>query len=241
MPSSKRPAENLFAPSPKDDASSHRHRQAIGWLGFALPWLLVASNYIRPYPLTDLPPFWASISLYYYSAGNAFFCGILFALLVFLFTYRGYDNAGRKWDITFGVIAGLAAFGVAYFPTDPQGLQPMPWVTCSCTGKIHLGAAILLFGCFIMFSLFLFTRNAKSQGLFDFHRPKKKRDWVYVICGLVMLGFVIWAIVNQFSGGSIFWQETGALEAFGVSWLVKSRVEYTASKLIKRACRIMAG
>ena len=52
-----------------------------------------------------------------------------------------------------------------------------------------------------------------------------------MVCGYFMLLMVLWALVNNINGGSIFWQESGALEAFGVAWLAKSRVEHTVGRL----------
>ena len=39
-----------------------------------------------------------SIRAYYYSGGAAAFLGMLAALALFLFTYRGYDNSERDWS-----------------------------------------------------------------------------------------------------------------------------------------------
>jgi hypothetical protein len=222
--------KTFFASSGSDDLSSHRHRQAIGWLGLSLPWALWLFNGFRPTPEMDVWNNWDSISAYYFSGGNAVFCGVLFALTVFLLTYRGYDNDSQKWDLIFGVIAGIASFCVAFFPTEPPytrdhvPLQTPAWWNVSLgTGPIHLWAASILFLSFIVFSLFLFTKSKEPKGFRE--RLEKPRDRVYVVCGVLMIIFVVWAFFRHRAGQSIFWQESFSLEAFGVSWLTKSRVD----------------
>ena len=98
-----------------DDLSHQSHRQLIGYLGILLPLILILLAGLRPTP--GLPR-WEplnSISAYYYTGAVAAFVGILFALALFLFTYRGYRR--YKADRVAGMLGGSAALGVVLFPT----------------------------------------------------------------------------------------------------------------------------
>src|SRR5207247_465725 len=90
-----------------DDMSGHTHRQVIGYLGLALPILLVQAVRFRPNATSD---HWSgdSISAYYWTGGVSLFVGLLAALSLFLLTYRGYDNEYHKWDRGAAIIAGIA-------------------------------------------------------------------------------------------------------------------------------------
>ena len=86
-----------------------------------------------------------SVSAYYYTGDVAAFVGILVALSVFLFTYRGYSNAYRRRDQCAAIIAGTVAIGVAFFPTgDPASLPVPSWWTPQ-TRTIHYFSAVVMF------------------------------------------------------------------------------------------------
>lgn len=80
-----------------DDISGRRHRQVIGYLGLALPILLVQVARLRPNATLDN---WTgnSISAYYWTGAVSLFVGLLAALSLFLLTYRGYANQSHKYD-----------------------------------------------------------------------------------------------------------------------------------------------
>lgn len=202
-------------------------RQLIGGLGMALPVLLWLIAGIRP--MSELPRWQSlgSVSAYYYTGGTAIFVGVLSALAVFLFTYRGYDNKYNRADRIAGITAGCAAVAVAAFPTgSPAGLVGPSWWR-SPVGTVHGIAAVVLFGAFIVFSLALFPKKGTHS-----HRRKPVRNGVYIICGIGMVACVIWGYLAR---PVIFWPEALALEFFGVSWLVKGRADWTAGQLLRRA------
>src|SRR5690348_16696268 len=126
-----------------DDLSGDAHRRLIGWIGLVLPALLVVTAIDR-----DGLARWRSlesISAYYYTGAVAAFVGMLVALALFLFTYRGFDNDYRKADRAVAIVAGLAALAVAFFPTAaPAGVPPLAWWSRS-TGVIHHISALVLF------------------------------------------------------------------------------------------------
>ena len=67
----------------KDDLSGLRHRQVIGYLGLALPVLLVQLVRLRPNAPADQ---WTgnSVSAYYWTGAVALFTGLLAALSLLL-------------------------------------------------------------------------------------------------------------------------------------------------------------
>ncbi len=209
-------------PSPDerpDDLSGHAHRQVIGYLGLALPILLVQLERIRPNAPSD---HWSgtSISAYYWTGAVSLFVGLLAALSLFLLTYRGYANEDHAWDRGAAIVAGVAAAVVALFPiTPPPGIAPLPWWS-GWIATLHISAAITLFAMFAFFSLVLFRKSADpGQPPAD----KRRRNAIYIVCGVGILASMAWAVVAKQSGRSIFWPESVALVFFALSWLTKGR------------------
>jgi hypothetical protein len=227
-------SQSLFPEAEPDDLSSHVHRQLIGWLGLALPLLLWVVTGVRS---PQGPARWrplTSVSAYYYSAAVAAFVGILFALAVFFFAYRGYANQYARRDRRAALIAGAAALLVAFFPTAaPNDVLVPTWWT-PLTGRIHYGSAAILFGSFIFFAVVQFPKSM-APGKDPLPRGKRVRNGFYYFCGITMAGCVAWALVAALLNRAIFWPETLALESFATSWLVKGRAEWTAMMVGKRA------
>jgi hypothetical protein len=200
-----------------DDLSGRRHRQVIGYLGLALPILLVLMVQLRPNPETDE---WvgSSISAYYWTGAVSLFVGLLAALSLFLLTYRGYANEYHVYDRGAAIIAGIAAALIALFPTTPpHGITRLPW-WADWINKTHLVAAITLFSMFAVFSLWLFRKTAGSA---EPPADKKRRNAIYLLCGIGILASMAWAVVAQNTNRPIFWPESFALIFFAWSWLVK--------------------
>lgn len=217
---------SLRPESGSDDRSNHLHRQLIGWFGLALPILLVVVAGTRPTP--GLAP-WGllgSISAYYHTGAVVIFVGILVALALRLLTYGGYANAHRRADRAAAVVAGVAAFMVAFFPTDvPPAVTVPPWWTPAMR-HAHNGSAAVLFAAFAYFSLVLFTRSDPAAPLTS---GKRRRNLFFRIAGGGILACSVSALIaGVFLHRSIFWWETGALTCFALSWLVKGRVDMTA-------------
>jgi hypothetical protein len=212
------------------DLSIRGHRLLIGYIGLFLPIVIYIMAGVRP---TDGLIRWqllGSVSAYYYTRGVGVFVGMLFALALFLFSYRGYKD---EWiDRTIGKVAAVSALGVPIFPTDPplQSLSPSWWIPIM--GKLHFASAIVLFGSFILFSLWLFRKSDIKKFA---ARPTEKRvrDIICLICGCTMIASMIWALISHLSNGPIFWPETFAIEAFAVSWLTKGQAHLPIMRLAK--------
>jgi hypothetical protein len=216
-------------PSTKD-LSTHSHRQLIGYAGLVLPLALPLIAQLRPTQGLDFAAL-DSVSSYYYTGAVAFFAGALLALAAFLFTYRGYKNRYNVYDRIAGFVAGGAAIGVAVFPTQAPNLSLAPSWWVPLTGRIHYGSAVVLFLAFACFALFLFPRTDPDRPRPGKEHPlppdKRWRNRFYILCGLIMVACLIWALIAKNNDRSIYWPETIALVAFALSWLVKGRFEWT--------------
>lgn len=210
-----------------DDLSSHAHRQLIGSIGLVLPpllWLLVA---LRPIEELHRWEPLGSVSAYYHTGAVSAFSGALVALALFLFSYRGYDNEYRRRDRVAAIIAGIAAIMVAFFPTEvPEVLPTLSWWTPRL-GLIHNISAVVLFCSFAFFALFQFPKSEYTKS--EVPSGKRARNRIFFFCGGAMIACMLWAAIEIYNGGPIFWPETLALEFFAVSWLVKGRVDRTAA------------
>lgn len=151
---------------------------------------------------------------------------------------KGYD----RWDKFAGYFACLFAIGVAFFPTTP----PNSTGRTELIGYLHYSFAALLFLTFAIFCLCLFTKTDLTRT----PTPQKlKRNWVYRICGsIILICIVLIFIVKRAAFGGlvapyspVFWLESIAVITFGVAWLTKgemilkdeksegSTAEYTAA------------
>ena len=132
---------------------------------------------------------------------------------------RGYD---RKDEIA-GYLACVFAIGVAFFPTTPC---MRPTSGHDLIGILHLTFAALLFLTLAYFSLVLFT---KTDPMKIPTRQKRQRNAVYRICGYTILVCIFLIVVGKLPGiethvewlTPVFWLESIAVLAFGVSWLIK--------------------
>jgi heme/copper-type cytochrome/quinol oxidase subunit 2 len=170
----------------------------------------------EPWKLLD------SISAYYHTGATAVFVGVIAALALFLFSYRGYKGAIA--DRVVGIVGGVAAAAVVLFPADPPPGVTAPYWWTHTTGEIHFVAAVGLFLSFIVFSVWLF-RKSDTPRRRDRPAEKRHRDDVCLACGVVMIGAVLWAAVAIHSDGNnpIFLPETIAIVAFAISWLAKGQ------------------
>lgn len=201
--------------------SNEAHRRMIGYLGFLLPFLLYVVSGLRPTPALPRWAPWSSVSSYYYSGAVAVFVGVLFGLALFLFTYQGYTDSWA--DRALGRCGALFASCVALFPTAPPAHVAAPAWWRGATGTVHFTCAGLLFVVFIVFSIWLFPRSDLPKG--ELPKGKRVRNRIYRVCGAVMAVAIGWAFVAQLTKRPIVWQESTALWAFSVSWLVKGRAE----------------
>jgi hypothetical protein len=189
-------------------------RKAVGIIGCALPFALAFGKI-----LLQGHGIQSSISGYYYTDMRNVFVGSLCAIGVFLMSCRGYD----RWDEISGILACVFAIGVALFPTTPDmGATPRD----KLIGGIHLSFAALLFLMLAYFSLALFTKTVPDGKP---TRQKLQRNIVYRVCGYTILACIFLMVVVALPTVKtpferltpVFWLESLAVVAFGVSWLTK--------------------
>jgi len=183
-------------------------RNTVGWIGILLPFVLMG-GVVLLFKDEALP---STISLYYYTGMRDVLVGSLCAIGLFMFFYRGYNELDN-WA---GNLCGFFAIGIALFPTAQTGPN-------NFTAIVHFICAALFFITLSFFSIFLFTRKESEPS-----KRKLIRNNIYVACGSVMLAcmlaIIVWFIIfgtNDQKTDFVFWAETIALFAFGISWLTK--------------------
>jgi len=183
-------------------------RKAVGWIGILLPFVLVLGTFL----LFGYTNILRNISLYYHTEMRDVFVGSLCAISLFLFFYKGYG----KLDNLAASLAGFFALGIAFFPTVKEG--PYNW-----QAYVHLFCAGFFFLILALISLLLFTKKEPHPS-----GEKLKRNNIYITCGSIMVvstaGILIFLglFAKSYPQSSfVFWAETIALIAFGISWLTK--------------------
>ena len=186
-------------------------RRAIGVIGISLPFVLLIGAWVL-----DGVGVQASISDYYYTVMRNVFVGSMVANGVFFLSYRY-----AKLDTVLSSLIGVAAIGVALFPTTP--VLPTPGQIA--LGTVHFVSATVFFMALAGYSFFIFTRTDPSKPMTP---QKRKRNILYRVTGiLIVVCLVLIALVNLLPTGAIddlqpvFWLETVASVSFGLSWLVK--------------------
>ena len=189
-------------------------RRAVGIIGVALPFTLVLGKW-----LLQGWGIQSSISAYYYTSMRDVFVGSLCAIGVFLLSYRGYEHV----DDLAGNVACVFAVGLALAPTSPgSGATVLQvWV-----GYAHLLFASAFFLTLAYFSLVLFRKTNPARRMTE---RKVQRNVVYTACGYTILACVGLIVVDVVLLGRtalqsldpVFWLESAAVIAFGVSWLTK--------------------
>ncbi|MDU8927878.1 hypothetical protein RXV86_10835 [Alisedimentitalea sp. MJ-SS2] len=218
--------------------SFYRVRQALGILGLVFPFLLIFGGLLQD---AKIQP---TISDYYHTTLRDIFVGALFAIGIFLVSYKGHsrENGERISDNMAATLAGVGAFGLAIFPNQlvPGTLNIFEHFLGQWAKIGHFLSAILFLGAMAYFSLIKFARTNNSN-----------RRRIYYICGWVILGgglgATLFSILRALpslghanwieTSGIIFWFEAIGIWAFGLSWLVKGKADIMVVRQIKRARR----
>lgn len=208
--------------------SYHRVRRALGLLGFLLPFFLIFGGMLAQ---TAPQP---SLSDYYHTVQRDIFVGVLFAIGIFLFSYRGYPKSADELlsDDWITTIAGLGAFGVALFPNEnPAQLISSPWHVVFGlypTAVLHYVSAFVFLLSLAYICLVKFTRGANLV-----------RRRIYLACGWTVIAMTVATFVASWfkvmgpalpqrlvvEYNLVLWVESVAVWAFSVSWMVKGKAE----------------
>lgn len=191
-------------------------RKAVGYIGTALPLVLAVGRIALHGSGIE-----NTLSAYYYTAMRDVFVGSLWAIAVFLLSYRGHD---RRDDLA-GNLACLFGLGVALLPTAPprNATALEQWISVG-----HFASAALFLSTLAYFSLVLFRKSAPGK---EMTSRKHQRNIVYAVCGYAMLVcLAAIALLHVLPGNlpahpsrPVFWLESLAIVAFGVSWLTKGQ------------------
>jgi hypothetical protein len=189
-------------------------RQAVGYLGILLPFVLAIGNLV--FLSGGLQE---SVSDYVNTGMRGVLVGVLCVIGAFMIAYQGYD----RWDSLFTNAAGIGAVGVALCPTPPSH----PSHRATVVGYFHYAFGALMFISLIVIALWLFRKTGPDPGP---TRQKQLRNRIYLICGIAMVVALALAGAASlpFASGlnslhPVFWMESVAIVAFGTSWLVKGQ------------------
>lgn len=209
-------------------------RKGIGYLGLALPFILGLGGM-----LLANPGLRSSVSAYYHTGLGDVFVGTICVIGIFLFAYKGYEPK----DDRAGDFACFCAIGLALFYTIPDMGDPSRGIgltvspeTAEIWEKIIAGAhAVFAAGFFLTLAYFSIGLFTKSEG--EKTPKKRQRDLVYKACGYIILGAIaliaLGGLIQKLellpedilstiaSLDPVFWLESIAIVAFGVSWSVK--------------------
>jgi hypothetical protein len=204
-----------------NDAKNYRRiRNFIGVLGITLPGVLILFS-LLPFSGTG---FQGSISSYYYTNLREFLTGILCAVSLFLICYQGPEKNPKLWknDTLLTNLAGVCAFLIAIFPTNPESCsQKVYTIAYWCLdwlGSVHYIFAGIFFAILAYISIVIFTigQKVETKAYLVNENP------IYIFCG-ALIAVCAGLIPFDLFKNSTFVLETIALAAFGISWLVKGR------------------
>ena len=174
-------------------------RLVLGIFGMILPIILVVGNGNKIlFALSD----------YYYTNVGIIFVifFVIFGLMLIL--YRGFPESN---DDLASTIAGIAAIGIAIFPTTSDHIAGRNLI-----GWVHSISTLIFVLSLAYMALFLFPINPNG----------KWKKVIYVISGILMLIAVVGILGVEFQvfqpfSNPTFWYELIAIESFGVSWFLK--------------------
>jgi hypothetical protein len=208
-------AQSLAGQSALADAYSYLQK-AVGLIAVTLPFVVAIGGEVSGDHAMK-----GSISAYYYTHMGNYFVGSLFALGVFFLSYNYRTLPNYRFDNYLSNFACLMAVGVALLPTASNGHNASGGA--QKVAILHLVCACTLFVLLAVFSLVLFTRTDGSGRMTP---AKRRRNLVYRTCGAFIVLAIALVLVAEIvqppsSWHALFWLESVAVVAFGVSWLVK--------------------
>ena len=183
-------------------------------LGIAVPLVLVFGE---PLVFNGQPFVRGSLSAYYYSGVRELFVGLIWAIAVFLITYKILEWSRES---LFASAAGLGAIVVAVFPTGRPGdgfdLTPLQeWLGEGTVEKVHFAAAAVFIGSLGMISSY-FARYRTTH---------RRIHWTAVAVIAAAAGLAQLAAFTGRPDKGILIAEWSAIWAFGASWLATVEID----------------
>lgn len=200
-------------------------RVGMAILAFSLPVLLMLGSFLRGEPLQP------SISAFYHTPMRDLFVGILVAVGVCLYLYKGFSN---KENIALN-IAGVFAVAVAFLPTAvPEGIvQCASECAKQCTADCAQNEAftavlahrISAFLFFVPVAYVCRFRGKDTVELIEDEQVRKKYFMLYRIIGPLIITLptiaIVYSLLTKQTGVIVFCVEFAAIWAFALFWLVK--------------------
>src|SRR5215831_5948568 len=198
----------MFSVPARQEIDHRTIKLLVGLIALTLPGL---TNFFAGGGLT-------SISASYYDAGwaQSIFVGFLFAISALMLAYNGRSRS----EMILSKIASLAGLGIALFPCECVGHEPG-------VRNVH-GISTAVMFLILAYFCWLFLRRAWNKG----HARARARAVVYALCGIAILLAIVVLGYNHLSKDALtariprltFYGEATGLIAFGISWLLASRV-----------------
>jgi hypothetical protein len=176
-----------------------------------------------------------SMSAYYYSpAMRDTFVGLLWAIGVFLYLYRGFSRQ-EDWSLN---LAGVLAVGIALIPTGPD---------CAAKGGLtpHTALAVSFFATIAYVCL---TRASDTLSLIEDPARAKQLRNIYRGLGAMMILSPLVAVAlatllqpSHPNSSLVFFVEGVAVWTFAAYWLTKSwelRMTNAEEKAIERKLKV---
>lgn len=196
-------------------------QKLIGLLGLLLPVILVVGFAISTHHEVIILP---TLSEYVYTAFQPFFTGILFAIGIMFFAYKGYptntgpiplsDNALANIAGTASILTAVIQTSLCYFSSEVSVLF----------GMLHMIMAVILLITMALFCLFYFTQTGNKA----ITSSKLIKNRIYRICGSIIVICLITAFFylvlksDECSlSTTILWLEWVMIWAFSIAWCIK--------------------
>ena len=193
-------------------------RLLVGVVGVSLPFVLVFGDRALP----GSQGLRGSLSGYYHSGMRDVFVGSLYAVAIFLVTYMAFYYV---WDNILSIVAGIAALGVALFPTaggDPLTPLQRMWGE-PVVSRVHFVCAVAFILSLAAISFLFGYREGRKAG--STRNQQKRWRGLHWLCGVAIVVAVVAVAAAKgfgwFGDHAVFYGEAVAVLAFGVSWLTK--------------------
>ncbi len=208
-------------------------RRTVGYAGALLPTVLIL---VEIAVLDGGFRVRGSLSAYYHSGARDFFVGTLCVVGLALITYLASER--NTWQYVLSVVAGVAAFVVAFVPTRLPVGSPASMLTPvqqrlgeETAYAIHLGAAtvfILALGVLCFLNASADRRIVRADPSSMAARVLAPNVAVHRACGATIFAAVGWVVLGTLTGTDVgvltplYLGEVVAVYAFATSWLVKA-------------------
>ena len=201
-------------------------RILVGSIGILLPIALILCGGTFIDHVGDLR---GALSDYYHSGMRDVFVGSLYAVAAFLVAYKLAEL--RTFENIVTVLAGVAAFMVATFPTEIDTDHPSPEtplqhkLTPDTVGVVHHTAAIAFIALLTVMSIYFAIDEGRRKQLRGWFPPWFWRAY-HAFFAFAMAGACVFMVLDMTTNlvsydHAILIGESVATAAFGFSWLAK--------------------